>query len=59
MQKKIKFVFDVLRYEQVVPKQFIKHIEISFVVSMKDNSLSYSTAFRKRAGKLRHVKLKH
>ena len=27
MQKKIKFVFDVLRYEQVVPKQFIKHIE--------------------------------
>ena len=27
MQKKIKFVFDVLRYEQFVPKQFLKHIE--------------------------------
>lgn len=27
MQKKIKFVFDVLCYEQFVPKRFLKHIE--------------------------------
>lgn len=27
MQKKIKFVFDVIRYEKFIPKHFLKHIE--------------------------------